>query len=175
MVDRMATASRGLALRGAAFLLVFALLQLSWQGLRGTWLQHLVVHDLVVWPAALIVNCLTPAAHAWAAEYSIRAAGGGLNILNGCEGMEALFLLLAAFVIAPLGYGWRLRGLLLGIGVVYLVNQLRILALFYAYRTDHALFDALHGTVTPIAVVIAVGCYFHGWLAYARRHANAAA
>lgn len=50
-----------------------------------------------------------------------------------------------------------------------MVNQARILTLFYAFRSSPSLFDALHATVTPIAVVIPVCCYFYAWLARANR------
>lgn len=154
--------------RAAVFGLIFAVLQLAWQGLRGTAAEHLVVHDLTVRPAVCLVNLLTPEVHASAVGASLRAPGGGLNILNGCEGIEALFLLFAACAVAPVSWRARATGFLLGSTVVYAVNQARILALFYAYRADRALFDPLHATITPIAVVLSVCAYFYAWLSYAR-------
>ncbi|HKT73404.1 MAG TPA: exosortase/archaeosortase family protein [Steroidobacteraceae bacterium] len=154
--------------RGLLFLLIFTALQLGWQAARGTWLEQVVIHDVTVSPAAAAVNFLTPDAHALAIKFSINAPGGGLNVLNGCEGTEALFLLLAAFLVAPLPWRSRFGGFLLGVGMVFVVNQLRILALFYAYRADHALFDPLHGTVAPILVILLVAGYFYGWLLYSR-------
>ena len=108
-------------------------------------------------------------------EFSIRAPGGGLNILNGCEGLEALFLLIAAFAVAPLTWQAKLLGAGLGVLVVFAVNQARILVLFYAYRADHALFDQLHSTVTPIAVVLLVSAYFYVWFNHAERRSSPAA
>ncbi len=157
-----------------AFLLLFTLLQLGWQGVQGTVVQWIVVHDLTVRPAAALVNGLTPALHARAVKYSIVAPGGGLNILNGCEGVEALFLLAAAFLVAPISWRSRAIGFLIGTAVLFVVNQVRILTLFYSYRADAALFDTLHGTVTPIAVIVLVCCYFYAWLAYSGRAVAAA-
>jgi exosortase/archaeosortase family protein len=97
----------------------------------------------------------------------LRAPGGGLNILNGCEGMEAVFLLLAAFVVAPLSWRCSAMGVLIGVGFVYAINQVRILALFFAYRADPRLFYTLHTTVTPIAAVLLVAAYFYLWMLYA--------
>jgi exosortase/archaeosortase family protein len=159
----------GVAARMAGFLGAFAIQQLVWQGLRGSLVEQWVIHWGTVRPAALWITLLTPAAHVQAVGFSLLAPGGGLNILNGCEGLEVLFLLSAAFLVVPLPIGLRVRGLLLGVLVVFVVNQLRILTLFYAYRTDPALFDPLHGTVTPIAVVLVVAAYFYAWLLHARR------
>jgi exosortase/archaeosortase family protein len=83
-----------------------------------------------------------------------------------------LFLLLAAFLVAPLPARARALGLVSGIALVYVINQARILLLFYVYRRDPALFATLHGTVTPIAVVLMLAAYFHAWL---HRHAPRAA
>ena len=152
------------ALRIGLFLAIFACLQLCWQSLQGGAVEYTLIHDVTVRPAAMLANWLTPDVHAQAIKFALRAPGGGLNILNGCEGLEALFLLCAAFAVAPLSWRPRVSGLLLGVAVVFVVNQARILLLFYAYRADHAWFDPLHATVTPIAVVLLVCAYFYTWL-----------
>ncbi len=154
--------------RAVLFLLIFAALTLGWNALRGGPVERLVVHDATVRPAAYLANLLTPDLHARAVESSIRAPGGGLNILNGCEGVDALFLLMAAFLVAPLPGRARALGLLCGVALLYAINQARILLLFYVFRRDPALFATLHGTVTPIVVVLLLAAYFHAWL---HRHA----
>jgi hypothetical protein len=70
-----------LLVRALAFVLLFALLQLGWQSLRGTSLEHLVIHDGTVQPAAHLINLLTPAVHVQAVDFSLRAPGGGLTAL----------------------------------------------------------------------------------------------
>jgi exosortase/archaeosortase family protein len=165
---------RHLLWRAVGFGAVFASLQLAWQSARGTSFERFVVHTCVVRPAAAVVNFITPEVHAQAVDFSLRARGGGLNILNGCEGVEVLFLLIGAFAVVPLRWRLRLPGLLLGAAVVYLVNQARILALFYAYRADHALFDTLHASVAPIAVILLVAGYFYAWLVHSSRRLDLA-
>jgi exosortase/archaeosortase len=82
------------------FFAVFAVLQWAWSEARGTVIERWVIHDLTVQPAAMLVQLMTPAAHARAVAASIKATGGGLNILNGCEGTEIMFLLVAASLLA---------------------------------------------------------------------------
>jgi exosortase/archaeosortase family protein len=160
-------------LRLLSFVAIFFGLQLVWIYLRGTVVEYIVIHDATIKPAAYLVNLLTPSVSAQAVRFTLHASGGGLNILNGCEGLEALFLLCAAFSVAPLRGPERTLGLVLGIAVVFVVNQARILLLFYAFRTDHSWFDFLHGTVAPIAVVLLVAAYFYAWLFMASKHARA--
>lgn len=128
----------GLGPRAVFFSLAFAVLQLGWQASRGTFVQRFVVHDCTVRPAVYLINILTPTVHAAAIGASVAAAGGGLNIENGCEGLEALFLLMAAFLVAPLAWRSRLLGLSVGSALVFVLNQARILTLFYAYRANLA-------------------------------------
>jgi exosortase/archaeosortase family protein len=150
--------------RATLFVLTFVLLQIGWQRLQGSAFERLVIDEGTVRPAVLLVNFLTPSVHAQAVGAAMRATGGGLNILNGCEGVEALFLLLAAFAAASLPWRRTLSGVAVGVLLVFVINQIRILALFYAYRADRDLFDALHGTVTPIAVMLCVLGFFYFWI-----------
>ena len=159
--------------RAVGFVVVFSALQLTWQGLSGSRLEYFVIHACTVRPAAVLANLLTPGVRAAASGYVLVAPGVRLNILNGCDGLEALFLVIAAFAVAPLDWRWRLGGVGVGVAVVFVVNQARILTLFYAFRASPPLFDALHTTVTPIVVVILVCCYFYAWLAHASRRSVA--
>lgn len=154
------------------FALTFAALQLAWQATRGSTIERAVIHHATVRPAVFLINSITPQIAARAVDSSVRARGGGINILNGCEGVDALFLLAAAFLVAPLPVRTRLLGFAAGIPLVFFVNQTRILGLFYAYRHDDSLFYAMHATVAPVLVVIVVAAYFYYWLARGRRSAS---
>ncbi len=155
--------------RAVLFLAVFAALQALWAAGRGSWIERLWIEDLTVNSATLIINALSPAVHAQAQGSRIAAAGGGLNILQGCEGVEVVFMLAAAFVAFPMGARLRLYGLACGLVWVFALNQLRILALFYAFRNDRQLFDLLHTTVAPLVLVVLTGLFFHLWAARAQR------
>jgi exosortase/archaeosortase family protein len=148
----------------AIFLSVFAILQWSWGEARGTLIERIVIHEATVKPAAALIRTVTPTVDARPVAASIKATGGGLNILNGCEGTEVMFLLVAAFAAVNLGWRHKLIGLTLGLGLVYVLNQARILALFYAFRNERALFDTLHTTVLPAVLIAAVTLYFYAVL-----------
>jgi exosortase/archaeosortase family protein len=156
----------GTALRRAVvFVTVFSSLQLAWQASRSTLVQRLVVQDATVKTAAALANWLTPRIHAQAMGTTLEAPGGSINIANGCEGVEAFFMLVAAFAIAPIPWRSRLWGLLFGLPFIFVINEARILVLFHAFRANRELFDALHGLVTPIAVILLTSGYFYAWFA----------
>jgi exosortase family protein XrtM len=145
------------------FLALFAALHLAYQSLRGTAVERLLVDRLTVAPAAWMINLLTPSVQAVAEGHRVRAPGGSLNILAGCEGTETMLLLAAAFIAFPLPWKRKLAGALAGCAVVYALNQARILALFYSFRHDRALFDLLHGIVLPVAIIVCTLAFFLWW------------
>jgi exosortase/archaeosortase family protein len=158
------------------FMAAFFALQWAWGQARGTAVERLIIDQATVRPAAFLVNLISPGTSAYADGSRIKAPGGGINILNGCEGTEVLFLLYAAFLAAPLA--WRAR--LLGTGAatlfVYVLNQARIVALFFANRADAELFDALHGMIAPLLLIACSLLFFLYWLQrYAPLESRAAA
>lgn len=166
---------RGLLLRALAFVLVFMALQAGWEAARGSWIERLWVHQLTVSSATLVINQLTPEVNAVAKGTRITAPGGGLNVLFGCEGTDAVFLLTAALMVFPMSMRARLTGLLAGLVWVFVLNQLRIVALFYAFRADTGLFDLLHTAAAPLLMVVLTGLFFHLWLVHAGSRNGSAA
>ncbi|MDP1927542.1 MAG: archaeosortase/exosortase family protein [Thiobacillus sp.] len=142
------------------FLAAFFSLQYAWEMSRDSWLERLVIDQLTVRPAAWMIDLLWPAYQVHAEGHRLVAAAGRLNILNGCEGMETLFLLAAAFIAYP--FAWRIRLLGLGAGtlLVFVLNQTRIIVLWHAFLHDRAWFGVLHGTVLPVLLVASCLVFF---------------
>ena len=153
-----------LIVQAILFLIVFAALQISWLLVRDNSFGHFIRGDITVKPAIALINTFTPTIKATALGNQILAKGGGLVVKLGCEGVEALFILIAALVTAPLSRKSILFGILYGTLFIYSFNQLRILALFYAFRADKPLFYLLHGTIAPLALITLAGLFFHWWL-----------
>lgn len=100
------------------FVLVSLMLQTAWANASGTWLEALVVGDMTVWPTEVLIGLMTPDIEAQAVGCSIKAPGGGMNIINGCKGLDVLFLLFAAFVMYPVVWYRRVGALATGVVVV---------------------------------------------------------
>jgi exosortase/archaeosortase family protein len=154
--------------RLAFFLTLFATLQLFYGSAKGTWVERLVIDQATVQTAAWLINTLDPAIGVQSSGSRLRAPGGGINVLNGCEGTDVAFLMIAAMLVAPQSWRARVAGLLVGTALVFVLNQARVVTLFYAFRTDKALFDTLHGIVAPLLLIIGAAAFFMIWL---HRHA----
>lgn len=148
-----------LALR---FLLVLAALQFAWSAARGTMVERLVIDQATVGCAVKLIHLVNPDLPVQGEGSRIVAPGGGVNILNGCEGTEVWFLLLAALATGTLSARIALLGGLAGTVLVFVLNQIRVVVLFFSYRDDHVLFDRIHGLYAPLALVLLILLFFLG-------------
>ena len=155
--------------RAAGFLLLFVLLQAGWEAARGTWLERWWIHELTVRTAAAAIGVITPEAQARADGPTIAAPGGGLNVRIGCDGADVVFLLAAAILCFPMRWRVRLAALASGVVFVFVLNQLRVVGLFYAFRHDRALFDLMHAAGAPLLMVALCGLFFHAWQRHDQR------
>lgn len=155
------------------FVLAFFLLQSGFEAARGTALERLVVHTLTIRPAAALVEWARPELDVQPQGASLATQRTRLNIVAGCEGVEAMLLLVAAVIAAGSSLGSTLAGIAAGLAAVYLANLLRVAGLFLAADHDRALFALLHGYVTPVAMIGVVIVVFSAWLGWAARRPGA--
>lgn len=163
-VDRMAAGAEPWWRQAGKFLLAFVVLQMLYAWSEGTAVERLLVDIITVRSAAWIIAHLDPASAVLAVGHEIIAPCGALSILNGCEGSGAMLLLSAAMFAAPMSIGWRMAGLMAALPFVYLVNQLRVVTLFFSYCAARDMFALLHGYAAPTATVIACCIFFRAWL-----------
>lgn len=143
----------------------FFLLQWGYQGLDGTAAYSFYIEHLVVQPSAALIHFIAPQNEITAQGHRLAWSGGGLNILNGCDGADAIELLLAAFIAAAGGWRMKVSGVLLGLGIIYLLNQARIVALYFALQHNKALFESIHGLAGPLVIIAVVTLFFAWWIA----------
>jgi len=98
----------------------------------------------------------------------LRNARFAVNIRNGCNGVEAMLIFLAAVLAFPASWKSRLTGLGLGILAIQLVNLIRVVALFLTGVYFPRIFDTSH-TVIWQTIVILFGVML--WIFWANRFA----
>jgi len=151
-------------LRAVIFIAIFAVLQSLYGAAKDTWVEHLVIDQVTVKSAAWMIQVFDPSTGVQPVGSRLRAPGGGINVINGCEGTDVIFLMLGAMLVAPISMKAKLLGVFFGTALVLALNQARVIALFYAYRLDRGLFDTLHGVVAPLLLIMAAAGFFVLWL-----------
>lgn len=154
----------------ARFLLVFAgsfmVLQVAYLQAEGTRLERWLIDIGTVRAAAALINGLDPLASVHADGPRLVSPAASLNVLRGCEGTELYFLWIAAVLAFPAPWLTRLGAMSGGLGAAWMLNQLRIVALFSVVRDHRPWFALFHGYVAPALLVLLLGLGF-AW--YVRR------
>lgn len=90
----------------------------------------------------------------------IRSALFAVDVKNGCNGIEATLLLLAAMLAFPASARARAAGLAIGLLAIQGVNLVRIVSLFWlgAHRRD--VFELFHAAIwQTLLILLAVGIF----------------
>ena len=146
------------------FISAFFLLQWVYQALIDTAVYRFFIEVLTVRPSAWLIQRLTSQDGVLAQGHRLLWPGGGLSVLNGCDGAEVMQLLFAAFAAADGPWRQRLHGAALGLLLVYVLNQLRIVGLYFAARHDRAWFELIHGMIGPLIIIALSTLFFAGWM-----------
>jgi exosortase H (IPTLxxWG-CTERM-specific) len=96
---------------------------------------------------------------------TISSSRFAVNINNGCNGIEAMLILLAAIGSFPATMRARLIGLGIGAVIVQLLNELRIVSLYMIGAYRPSLFQVFHTAVWQVIVILAAIIFFLQWSA----------
>lgn len=150
----------GLLVSGLIFLLVFLALQyIYFSGEQSEW-RRTFIDRITLAPVVGLIDLIAPGEGVAGAEGSIVAKGIRLSLRTGCDGADAMILLVSAFAAAGLGWRQTLADMTGGILLIYLLNQGRIVAMYFSFRYSREWFDLLHGVVGPALIVAAAALYF---------------
>ncbi len=78
-----------------------------------------------------------------------------VNIKNGCNGVEAMLIFLAAVLAFPAPWKSKLKGLILGIVAIQAINLVRVVALYLTGVYFPKIFNASHTVIWQTVVILA--------------------
>lgn len=96
---------------------------------------------------------------------TIRSSRFAVHINNGCNGVEAMLILLASIVAFPASMKARAAGLLLGALAIQILNAVRIITLYLLGAYQPRMFDLFHTAVWQIVIILAAIGFFLAWSA----------
>jgi len=88
-----------------------------------------------------------------------------VNVNNGCNGVEAMLILLASIAAFPASWKSRLKGLFLGALIVQLLNEVRIVTLYLLGAYHPRLFQLFHTAIWQVAIILSAIGFFLLWSA----------
>jgi exosortase family protein XrtM len=145
------------------FIVLFILLQTLHFAVRPQ-VSPFLVHKLTTAVSSKVINFITPGEKTVCQREYVISGNFRLKIDRGCEGVEGIFILIAAILAYPAGIGSRFKGLLGGILIIYCFNIARIVGLYYILKYKPDLFDIMHMYIGQTVIIIIAVLYFIVWL-----------
>jgi exosortase H (IPTLxxWG-CTERM-specific) len=125
--------------------------------------DHLIVPftEFVVASAAVTLHWIHEPIEVVGTE--IRTPNFGLEVRNGCNGVEAMMLLAAAMLAFPATFRSRLAGLFITSLAIQILNLIRVGSLVWLGEHHRAAFDIVHVGVWQTVVILAAVSMFVVW------------
>jgi len=150
-----------------SFIVVFAsiycVLYVAYSAIPDAYLREVVYYQGIVRPSQLMIGWIAPNEHVIGIQNQLQSGSAALNIVRGCDGAGIVFLLVAAIIAFRAGWRRTLLGLAGAIALVYILNQLRIVALYFVNSYRHAWFVPMHVYFIPTLMILAGALYFALW------------
>ncbi len=126
--------------------------------------SSLLVHALQVKPAAILLD-LTLAGDKVRSEGSIIFTETvRMDIARGCDGIETWLLMVTAFLTYPMSVNKRVGAVAWGSLIVFVLNYIRIVSMFYVVIRRPGWFDFVHDTLWQGGMVMVCLLFVHHWL-----------
>jgi exosortase H (IPTLxxWG-CTERM-specific) len=86
-----------------------------------------------------------------------------VNVNNGCNGVEAMLILLGSIAAFPASWKSRAGGLLVGAVIVQILNEVRIVTLYLLGAYHPNLFQLFHTAIWQVAIILSAIGFFLVW------------
>ncbi len=97
------------------------------------------------------------------------ATGSGIEIVAGCNGVEAVLILVSAVLAFPAPWKHRLVGMMLGFVAIQTLNLVRIISLFYLHEHAPVWFEWFHLYLWQALIVLDALVVWLIWLRWLPR------
>ena len=94
--------------------------------------------------SAFVVQSFDRSVQAQGIVLSNTTTGAAVSIEPGCNGVEAVIVVMAAILATPAGWAYKLIGIGLSFATIQALNLIRIISLFYLLQCNPAWFEWAH-------------------------------
>ena len=150
------------------FVLIYGLLQGLYFLIPWQLLQDKLYYHGIVSVSSNIINFIS-AEETTAAQNKLSSSKAILAIVRGCDGSGSLFLLSAAIIAFSTTWKHKLIGLVASFVLLYVVNQIRVIGLYFVVAYQRDMFIIIHTYIAPTLVIAICGLFFLWWIYYAQR------
>ena len=154
-----------LELPTVSFVGIYALLHYAYFKIPDELFREVIYNQGLVAPCTNLIHWIFPDERVSAVENHLVSSRADLEIVRGCDGAGALFLVIAAILTFPATFRRKLIGLGLGILLMYGLNLVRITGLYFLIAYQRDWFPLVHTYLAPTLIIL-LACLFFAWWAF---------
>ncbi len=130
--------------------------------------QHLVIPftEGIAKTSAWLIQRFDDRVHTYGVVIRDLDSGFAVSIQAGCNGVEAIIVLIAAILAFPAPWRHRMAGIAVGFVAVQAMNLLRIITLFYLGQWNRTAFEWGHLYIWQALIMLDVLIVFLIWLRF---------
>ncbi len=87
-----------------------------------------------------------------------------LSVMKGCDAIAPIILLVTGVLMFPVDRKLKIRGIGVGVVLLFLVNLLRIVSLFFFLKYTPSIFEFMHNEFWQVAFIGITILYYIYWL-----------
>jgi exosortase family protein XrtM len=114
--------------------------------------------------SASLINTFSPGEKITVAGRNMKSGGFSVVIAWGCEGIEGIFIIIAALSAYSMGLRKKLLGIFIGTVIMYCLNIVRIIVIYCTIRHKPAMFDIMHIYIGQTFIIFFGVFFFVAWI-----------
>jgi len=126
--------------------------------------SEVLIQRFQVIPSYWLIKLTLPGLPLQHTVTAIRAPSMELNILRGCDGVEAWLLLVTALLVFPMPWRRRWLGVAYGTLLIFSLNLVRIVSLFHIALKKPEWMEMAHGVIWQSVIVLAAVIFVLAWM-----------
>lgn len=142
---------------------IYGILHLAYYLIPDSFLRDVIYHQYIVSVAAWFLNTFTDETGVRASANMLLSHNANLEIVRGCDGIGLAMLVLAGIVASPVPWRRKFSGMLLSLLLVYVLNEVRIVGLYYVVAYQRDWFDPVHTFFAPTLLVLIFFAFYAWW------------
>ncbi len=146
------------------FAAIYSILHAAYFMVPDRILREAVYYYGIVSVSASVINVMTPAENVKAEDNKLQSPKAILEVVRGCDGSGSIFLMIAAIVAFSATLKNKLLGVLVGFSLLYIINQIRIIGLYFVVAYHREWFLPIHTYFAPTLIIL-ISCLFFAWWA----------
>lgn len=151
------------------FVAIYGMFEFLYFKIPDSFLTDVIYYHGLVSPCVSIINFLGAGEDAVANRNMLSSYGISLEVVRGCDGAGTMFLLAAAVITFSASFKDKILGLSIGITLLFVINLLRIVGLYFVMRYQSAWFTPIHTYFAPTLIIIISCLFFAIWAQYATK------